>query len=152
MAVKPDILDAVKIQARAVIPIVKALERELGKERAHAIVGAAIAGDYARWQAQRIPVRNLHPRAGNANMAFPVESSVVDDTETTFAVDMTKCRFAEYFRGIGEPEIGALMTCGVDFANEATQRPDWEFRRTQTLMKGATHCDFRWTLREPAPR
>jgi hypothetical protein len=45
---KPDILDAVKIQARAVIPIVKALERELGKERAHAIVGAAIAGDYAR--------------------------------------------------------------------------------------------------------
>jgi hypothetical protein len=143
---KPDILDAVKIQARAVIPIVKALERELGKERAHAIVGAAIADDYARWQSQRIPARNLHPRTGNETNAFPVEGSVVEDTDTTFALNMTKCRFAEYFRGIGEPEIGALLTCGVDFANEAIQRPDWEFRRTQTLMKGAAYCDFRWRL------
>jgi hypothetical protein len=144
---KPDILDAVKIQARAVIPIVKALEREIGKERAHSIVGAAIAGDYARWQSQRIPTRNLHPREGNLGHTFPVEGSVVDDTDTTFAVNMTKCRFAEYFRGIGEPEIGALLTCGVDFANEATQRPEWEFHRTQTLMKGAPFCDFRWRLR-----
>jgi hypothetical protein len=150
MADKPDILDAVKIQARAVIPIVKALERELGKARAHAIVGGAIAGDYARWQSQRIPVRNLHPRASDENNAFPVERSVVDDTDTTFAVNMTQCRFAQYFRSIGEPEIGALLTCGVDFANEAMQRPAWEFRRTQTLMNGATHCDFRWTLRQPA--
>ena len=29
------ILEATKIQAKAVIPIVKALEKELGKERAH---------------------------------------------------------------------------------------------------------------------
>lgn len=34
MSQKPTSLDAVKIQARAVIPIVRALERELGKERA----------------------------------------------------------------------------------------------------------------------
>ncbi len=141
------ILDAVKIQARAVIPIVKALERELGKERAFALVGGAIAQDYANRQAQRIPVRNLHPRNGNTDTVFPVESRVVDDTPTTFAVDMQTCQFAQYFRAIGEPEIGALLTCGVDFANEALQRPDWEFRRTQTLMQGADHCDFRWRLR-----
>ncbi len=36
-------LDAVKIQARAIIPVVKALEAELGRERAHLIVGQAIA-------------------------------------------------------------------------------------------------------------
>lgn len=43
MSQKPTSLDAVKIQARAVITIVRALERELGKERAHSIVGRAIA-------------------------------------------------------------------------------------------------------------
>lgn len=43
MTAKPTILDAVKIQARAVIPIVKALEREIGRESAFAIVGSAIA-------------------------------------------------------------------------------------------------------------
>jgi hypothetical protein len=144
---RPDVLDAVKIQARAVIPIVKALEREIGKARAHAIVGQAIADDYAAWQARRIPARNLHPRENDSAAAFPVESVVVEDTPTTFAVDMKRCRFAEYFRAIGEPEIGALLTCGVDFANEANLRPAWAFTRTHTLMQGASHCDFRWQLR-----
>ena len=147
MNAKPSVLDAIKIQARAVIPIVKALERELGKARAHAIVGAAIANDYASWQGKRIPARNLHPRESQAN-SFPVEGKVVVDSDTAFGVDMVQCRFAEYFKSIGEPEIGALLTCGVDFANEALQRPDWEFSRTQTLMQGASHCDFRWRLRE----
>jgi L-2-amino-thiazoline-4-carboxylic acid hydrolase len=76
-----------------------------------------------------------------------VESKVVEDTDTTFGVNMTKCRFAEYFKAIGEPEIGALLTCGVDFANEESLRPDWKFDRTQTLMQGAPFCDFRWRLK-----
>ncbi len=146
---KPDILEAVKIQARAVVPIVKELERELGKERALDIVGKAIANDYAKWQARRIRVRNLHPRTDDAPTLFPVESQVVEDTDTTFGVNMTRCRFAEYFRSIGETEVGALLTCGVDFANEASLRPDWEFTRTQTLMRGAPYCDFRWRLKTP---
>jgi hypothetical protein len=106
----------------------------------------AIANDYAKWQARRIPTRNLHPRESVGD-AFPVERQVVDDSDTTFAVNMTRCRFAEYFRSIGEPDIGALLTCGVDFANEALQRPDWLFERTQTLMQGARYCDFRWRLK-----
>jgi hypothetical protein len=128
MAGKLSMLDAVKAQARA-----------------HTIVGTAIANDYAKWQARRIPTRNLHPR-GIGDSPFPVERQVVGDTPTSFAVNMTRCRFADYFREIGEPEIGALLTCGVDFANEALQRPDWTFTRTQTLMQGAPHCDFRWQL------
>lgn len=145
---KPDILEAIKIQARAVIPIVKALESEVGRERALGIVGSAIANDYAKWQSRRIQTRNQHPRSGDAATMFPVETQVVEDTAATFGVNMTKCQFAEYFRSIGEPEIGALLTCGVDFANEATQRPDWKFTRTQTLMNGAPFCDFRWRLKD----
>ena len=144
-------LDAVKIQARAVIPIVKALEREIGKARTHALVGDAIAQDYANRQSRRIAARNIHPADGKTENVFPVESHVVDHTPTTFGVDMTTCKFAQYFREIGEPEIGALLTCGVDFANEALLRPDWKFERTQTLMQGAPHCDFRWRLRRTEP-
>jgi hypothetical protein len=149
MNVKPSMLDAVKIQARIVIPIVRALERELGKERAHAIVGGAIAEAYANWQERRTPARNTHPREGNVAHNFPVETEVVQDNDTVFGVNMTRCQFADYFREIGEPEIGALLTCGVDFETQAKLRPDWEFRRTQTLMKGAPYCDFRWHLRGP---
>ena len=47
---KTSILDATKIQARIVIPIVKALERELGKQAAHELVGRAIAENYVAWR------------------------------------------------------------------------------------------------------
>jgi L-2-amino-thiazoline-4-carboxylic acid hydrolase len=150
VAAKPTVLDAVKIQARVVVPIVKALEREIGRERAHAIVREAIAGSYAAWQAQRAHALNTHPREGNLAHGLPVESEVVEDSETSFGVNMVRCQFAEYFRSIGEPAIGGLLTCGVDFATQAALRPDWEFQRSQTLMNGARHCDFRWRLRKSA--
>ena len=153
MSEKPTALDAVKIQARAVIPIVRALERELGKERAHSIVGRAIAESHAEWQAKAVSARNSHPREVEVNIEeqLPIETEVVEDTDSTFAINMTRCRFAEYFRAIGAADVGALLTCGVDFATEAVLRPDWEFRRSQTLMGGASHCDFRWQLRDSPP-
>ena len=88
---------------------------------------------------------NSHPRVEQEDgMEFPVEREVVTDGDAEFGYNITGCLFADYFRSIGEPQIGALMTCGVDFAAEALIRPDWEFARTQTRMQGASHCDFRW--------
>ena len=139
------VLRAVKIQSRIVIPIVKALERELGKEEAHRIVGDAIAKDYARYQASKSPERDNHPgESQTQGPGFPISQEVVEHTEDSYGFNVTSCQFADYFRSIGEPEIGALMTCGVDFATEELVRPSWAFERTQTRMQGATHCDFRW--------
>ncbi len=150
MATKPTpspILDAVKVQSRVVIPIVKALEQEIGKERAHAIVGKAIADSYVAYRTRRGFEPNSHPREDGDAPAFPVERDVVEDNDGSYGHNITGCAFADYFRSIGEPEIGALMTCGVDFAGEALMRPDWDFNRTQTRMEGADFCDFRWRRR-----
>ncbi len=147
---KPSILDATRIQARIVIPIVKELEKELGKERAHAIVGRAIAQNYVAWRDKLGFEPDSHPRdADGSGPAFPVEHRVVEDTADAYGHDVTGCAFADYFRSIGEPEIGALMTCGVDFAAEAHMRPGWDFARTQTRMQGAPCCDFRWRRKRP---
>ncbi|MDX1382206.1 MAG: L-2-amino-thiazoline-4-carboxylic acid hydrolase [Thermoanaerobaculia bacterium] len=140
------ILRAIKTQSKIVIPIVKELEKELGKERAHAIVGRAIAQSYADYKRDQGFELDSHP-GSDRETAFPVERKVVEDTDTSFGFDITACEFADYFKSIGEPEIGALMTCGVDFAAEELVRPGWEFRRTQTQMQGAPHCDFRWKRR-----
>jgi hypothetical protein len=149
---KPTPLDAVKIQARVVVPIVRALERELGTERAHLIVGRAIAESFVDWQSKAVRTRNAHPRDTNIEEQLPVETEVVEDTDSTFAINMTRCRFAEYFRAIGAADVGALLTYAFDFAAEPVLRPDWEFRRSQTIMGGASHCDFRWRLRAPTER
>lgn len=139
------ILDAIKIQSRVVIPIVRELEKEIGRERAHAIVGKAIAGAYVDYRKMKGFEANSHPRVEQeVDSGFPVEREVVDESDETYGYNITGCQFAEYFRQIGEPEIGALMTCGVDFAAEDLIRPEWKFERTQTRMEGASHCDFRW--------
>ena len=137
-------LDAVKIQARVLIPVVKALETELGKPKAHELVGKAIAESWAEFQASRASSDSDHPGEASGGFEFPVESEVVENEADSYGINMTACRFADYFRRIGEPEIGALLTCNVDFAVERKLRPDWEFRRTQTRMQGAPFCDFRW--------
>ncbi len=142
-------LQAVKIQARAVIPIVKALEAELGKERAHEIVGDAIAESWADYVGSKPKgVSRSHPSTAG-DFDFPVESIIARESDSEYGIDMQRCAFAEYFRSIGEPEIGALLTCSVDFEVERRMRPDWTFRRSQTLMQGASHCDFRWTKNTP---
>jgi hypothetical protein len=135
-------LEAVKIQARAIIPIAKKLENELGTERAHQLIGDAIADSWADFIATRQEA-NPHPRS-SGGMDFPVEDVIVKDTDDEYAVNMVRCDYADYFRGIGEPEIGALLTCGVDFAVERRMRPEWSFTRSQTLMQGAEYCDFCW--------
>ena len=68
---------------------------------------------------------NSHPRDNNIEEQFPIETEVVEDTDATCAINMTRCGFAEYFRAIGAADVGALLTCGVDFATEAVLRPDW---------------------------
>jgi len=139
------ILNAIKMHSKMVIPIFRELEKEIGKKRAHALVGRAIAGAYVDYRKLRGFEANSHPRVEQEGEdAFPVEQEVIDDTEESYCYNITDCLFAEYFRSIGEPEIGALMTCGVDFTAEDLVRPNWEFDRTETRMQGASHCGFRW--------
>ena len=108
-------------------------------------VGVGIVGRvWADYVGSKPRPAGNHPRVAG-DFDFPVESIIVRESDTEYGVDMQSCAFAEYFRSIGEPEIGALLTCAVDFEVEGRMRPDWSFKRTQTLMQGEHHCDFRWT-------
>ena len=62
---------------------------------------------------------------------------------------MTSCRFAEFFRALDEPELGALLICSTDIDIAAAGGNDVEFKREQTLMQGAKSCTFRYKF---APR
>ena len=141
-------LDAVKIQTRAVLPIVKALEKRIGKKEAHKLVGDALADAWANFVVSR-SASMTHPR-DSGSLGFPVETVIARDSSNEYAINMVECAYADYFKGIGEPEIGALITCGVDYAVERRMRPGWEFARTQTLMQGADHCDFCWRKKPSA--
>ena len=63
---------------------------------------------------------------------------------------MTRCRYAELYRALGIADVGALLSCNRDFSLIEGFNPDIELTRTQTIMQGASHCDFRFKLKKPA--
>lgn len=69
---------------------------------------------------------------------------VIAQTEDTFAFDVTRCAYAEFYKALGEPELGFLLVCTADFATADGFGPDVRLTRTQTIMQGASHCDFRY--------
>jgi len=64
--------------------------------------------------------------------------------EEALEFDLTQCRFAEFFRALGEPELGALLVCETDFDVAVAGGGEVAFRRDHTIMQGAQSCTFRY--------
>ena len=60
--------------------------------------------------------------------------------------NVKRCRYAEMYREMGIGEIGDLLSCQRDGDFCIGYNAEIEFRRTQTIMGGASHCDFRYSL------
>jgi hypothetical protein len=69
---------------------------------------------------------------------------VGEQSPDTFDVDVTGCRYAQFYKELGEPELGFLLVCSADFAMAERFGPDIKLTRTQTIMQGASHCDFQY--------
>jgi hypothetical protein len=145
----PDVplIDRVKIQAEVLVPLIKGMEKELGKERAHELVKSAV-GDFYRDMSKRLTAERgsigalmAHGEISSAGNAIDIELREI--SEEGMSVDITGCRYAQFFQQIGEPELGFLLVCSSDFpTTEAI--PGVELHRTQTIMQGADFCDFRY--------
>ena len=145
------VIQQAKIQAQVLVPLVKALQAELGEERANSLVRNAL-GDLYRsfgetfWQAKQD--QNLGKFMSSAFKTYASDSAldytVVEQSEDAFAIDVTGCRYAEFYKELGEPELGFLLVCTADFPTAEGFGSDIKLTRTQTIMQGASHCDFRY--------
>ena len=150
------LIEQIKIQAHALVPLVKALQAELGEERANAIVRNALAGLYRSygekwWQSQgnrsfEDKMATTFERLYGAGDALKYE--VVRQSPDAFEVNVTECRYAQFYNKIGVPELGFLLTCSADFDHTAGFGAGVQLTRTQTIMQGASHCDFRYRIDE----
>jgi hypothetical protein len=150
------VIEQAKIQARVLVPLVKALRAELGEERANAIVRTAFGAMFRElgekfWQAQEAP--NLGTNMASAFKRFAaggaLDYEVVKQSPDAFEVNVTGCRYAQFYKELGVPELGFLLVCSSDFPLAEGFGPDIKLTRTQTIMQGANHCDFRYTRIKP---
>ncbi len=145
------VIERAKIQAQVLIPLVKALQAELGEARANAIVRKALGDMYRRyseefWRSKK--EENLGQTVASAFKTYArdgaLDYKVVEQSEDAFAIDVTRCRYSEFYKALGEPELGFLLVCTADFAVADGFGADVKLTRTQTIMQGAPHCDFRY--------
>lgn len=150
------VLEQAKIQAQMLVPLVKALQAELGEERANAIVRKAL-GDMFRalgekfWRAQG--TGNVGVNLASAFEKFAeggaLDYDVVKASPDAFEVNVTGCRYAQFYKELGVPELGFLLVCSLDLPMAEGFGPDVKLTRTHTIMQGADHCDFRYVRITP---
>ena len=148
------LIEQVKIQAQVLVPLVKALQAELGEERANAIVRKALGDLYRKygekwWRTQG--AGGLGEKMASAFEMFAggdaLEYKVIRKAADAFDLNVTECRYAEFYKKIGAPELGFLLTCSADFSHAEGYGAGVQLTRTQTIMQGASHCDFRYALK-----
>ena len=151
------LLEKTRIQAQVLVPVLRALRTELGEEKADAIVRGALRD----WSNQLFAAvgESVEGSARRKWAAMHTALAEVTEREVTFEMrrhdehalefDVTHCRFAEFFRALGEPELGALLVCATDFDIVAAGGGEVGLTREQTLMQGAPSCTFRYAF---APR
>ena len=145
------VIEQVKIQARLLVPLVKTLQAKLGEERANTIIRKALGGMFRElgerwWQAQRAP--DLGSNMASAFERFAaggaLDYDVLRQSPDAYEVNVTGCRYAQFYKELGEPELGFLLVCSTDFPFAEGLGPGVKLTRTQTIMQGASRCDFRY--------
>ena len=154
---KLSLLDKTRIQVQVLLPVLKTLRAELGREKADTVVRQALR-DWSKGLFAAIGEGvDGSPRrkwaAMHTAMAKATEDAVTVDMrrndKEALEFDVTQCRFAEFFRALGEPELGALLICATDFDIAAAGGGEVSFAREETIMQGAPRCTFRYKF---APR
>ena len=140
-----------EIEARIVGPLLARLAAEYG-DGVYDVARDAIV-DIAREQGAALAeqmggdsLADFAQGLGAWSAEGALETEVVESTDDSFAFDVVRCRYAELYRSLGLAELGATLSCNRDGALIEGFNPDVEFTRTQTIMGGASHCDFRFRL------
>ncbi len=151
------LLDKTRMQAQVLVPVLRALRAELGKDKADAIVTQALRdwskqlfaaiGDSIEGSPRRkwAAIQSVWGEVSGRE----VEVEVLRQDKEALDIDVTRCGFAEFFRDLGEPELGSLLICEADFDIAATGAGEVSLERAQTIMQGAPSCTFRYKF---APR
>ena len=88
-------------------------------------------------------LKNVAEKVWAGGGSLDIDMVAAGDDRLDFNV--TRCRYAEFYKDLGLADLGYLVHCNRDHAMIDGFNPDLKLTRTQTVMEGASHCDFRFT-------
>lgn len=147
-------LEQRRIEANILKPVYDEMAARLGEEAAQEILGAAIIKNaVAQGQAYSEGLEERGLKAFRDTMAQwkasgALEMDMLTETDEEVHFNVTRCRYSEMYREMGLGDIGHLLSCNRDATFCTGFNPKIRFQRTQTIMGGASHCDFRYSMKE----
>jgi hypothetical protein len=140
-----------RIEAAIIAPIYDEMREAIGEDKARDILRRAIrraaidAG--AEMAAQADGGADLETFKAilplwTKDDALTIE--VIDDAPGVLDFNVKRCRYAETYKAMGLGDIGDILSCNRDGAFCEGYDTRIKLTRTQTIMRGASHCDFRY--------
>jgi L-2-amino-thiazoline-4-carboxylic acid hydrolase len=130
-------------EVRAQVPLVRAMERALGRERAHKLVREALDEQNRAIVAQRgslLDIPTLASEFAGFGEGVRYEFTTDEQTDTLLRNTVSHCDYAEFMEQIGARDLGALLICDSDFA--MADELGLKLERTKTCMAGDGQCNF----------
>ena len=151
---KIGVLTRREVEARILAPMLDAIGEAFGRERVLAVMretivkiaqkqGAELAGFMGG-----VTFQHFADSLRFWTMDDALGIDVIEQTEEVFSFNVTRCRYAELYEKLGIRELGTALSCARDYALIEGFNPDVSLKRTQTIMEGAPHCDFRYCLKK----
>ena len=143
-----------EVEARILAPVINALGDEFGHDRVLDIVRETItqiAADQGAELAQHMGGNSLGHFVDSLQYWTKdnaLEIEVVEQTDSSFVFNVTRCRYADLYKRLGVAGYGAIFSCARDFALIEGFNEKIVLTRTQTIMEGASYCDFRYTFKK----
>lgn len=144
-----------RIEAGIIAPIYEEMRERLGEEMAQSILDQAIrkaaiaAGQaFAAKTPGGTSLRSFQELQALWTQDDALVIEVVKATDTEFDYNVHRCRYAETYREMGLGKIGHLLSCNRDGVFCTGYDPRITLERPQTIMGGASHCNFRYTLQQ----
>ncbi len=147
------ILEQRRIEANIIKPIYEEMSARLGEETASDILRAAITRDsiaqgaaYAAGEDGENDLHGFHALLPQWKANGALEVEMLEESDTQVHYNVTRCKYAEMYKEMGLAKIGHILSCGRDGTFCTGYNPDIKLDRSQTIMQGASHCDFRYRL------
>ena len=147
------ILQQRRIEANILKHVYENLSERFGKEQAREIVQETVsqsAIEQGKTFADQIDgdpnLKDFYDILPLWSRDGALEIDVLEASPNKLDFNVKRCRYAEMYREMGIGEIGDLLSCQRDGDFCIGYNAEIEFRRTQTIMGGASHCDFRYSL------
>lgn len=138
------------IEALAILPIIKLVAEKIGRDEAVAILREVNQKEAfqrgRKMMKEKNVIEELAKDVDTWGEGGAWEIEVLEKTSTTYFFNVLRCPYYDKYKELGLEEFGVELSCCRDEPFARGLHPDLKLVRTKTIMEGADHCDFRYSL------